>query len=57
MGQKAARLEKLAAIREKAWAILTAPECHSLMSRERALDTLGYLWEIEKEQAGALLAG
>ncbi len=56
MGQKAVRREKLAAIRERAWEIITAPEIHSLMSRERALDSLGYLWEIEKEQVGSLLA-
>lgn len=56
MGQKAVRREKLAAIREQAWEILTSPEIHSLMSRERALDSLGYLWEVEKEQVGSLLA-
>ena len=56
MGQKAARREKLAAIRERAWEILATPETHSLMSRERALDTLGYLWEVEKERLGSLLA-
>ena len=56
MGQKAARREKLAAIRERAWEILTTPEVQSLMSRERALDSLGYLWEVEKERLGSLLA-
>lgn len=55
MGQKAARREKLAAIRDRVWAIIAAPEAHSLMSRERALDSLGYLWEIEKDNGGALL--
>ena len=49
MGQKAARREKLVAIRDRAWAIIAAPESHSLMSRERALDSLGYLWEVEKD--------
>ena len=56
MGQKAARREKLAAIRERAWEILTTPEVQTLMSRERALDSLGYLWEVEKERLGSLLA-
>jgi hypothetical protein len=56
MGQKATRREKLAAIRERAWEILTTPEVQSLMSRERALDSLGYLWEVEKERLGSLLA-
>jgi len=55
MGQKAARREKLAAIRDRVWAIIAAPEAHSLMSRERALDSLGYLWEIEKDNGSALL--
>ncbi|KIL98328.1 hypothetical protein CCC_03611 [Paramagnetospirillum magnetotacticum MS-1] len=55
MGQKAARREKLAAIRDRVWAIIAAPEVHSLMSRERALDSLGYLWEIEKDGGSALL--
>ncbi|CUW39997.1 conserved protein of unknown function [Magnetospirillum sp. XM-1] len=55
MGQKAARREKLAAIRDRVWAIIAAPEAHSLMSRERALDSLGYLWEIEKDGGAALL--
>ena len=45
MGQKAARREKLAAIRERAWEVISTPETHTLMSRERALDSLGYLWE------------
>lgn len=49
MGQKAERREKLAAIRDRVWAIIVAPETHSLMSRERALDSLGYLWEMEKD--------
>ena len=56
MGQKAARREKLAAIRERAWEILTTPEIQTLMSRERALDSLGYLWEVEKDRLGSLLA-
>lgn len=56
MGQKAARREKLAAIRERAWEIIAAPETQTLMSRERALDSLGYLWEVEKERLGSLLA-
>lgn len=55
MGQKAARREKLAAIRDRVWAIIAAPEAHSLMTRERALDSLGYLWEIEKDSGSALL--
>jgi hypothetical protein len=55
MSQKAARREKLAAIRDRVWAIIAAPEAHSLMSRERALDSLGYLWEIEKDGGAALL--
>jgi hypothetical protein len=55
MGQKAARREKLAAIRDRVWAIIVAPEAHSLMTRERALDSLGYLWEVEKDSGGALL--
>lgn len=55
MGQKAARREKLAAIRDRVWAIIAAPEAHSLMSRERALDSLGYLWEVEKEDGSGLL--
>ncbi len=55
MGQKAARREKLAAMRDRVWAIIAAPEAHSLMSRERALDSLGYLWEIEKDNGSALL--
>jgi hypothetical protein len=56
MGQKALRREKLAAIRERAWEILAMPETNSLMSRERALDSLGYLWEVEKDRLGSLLA-
>ena len=56
MSQKALRREKLAAIRDRAWEILATPENHSLMSRERALDSLGYLWEIEKDRLGSLLA-
>ncbi len=55
MGQKAARREKLAAIRDRVWAIIAAPEAYSLMSRERALDSLGYLWEIEKGGGSTLL--
>lgn len=55
MGQKAARREKLAAIRDQVWAIIAAPEAHSLMLRERALDSLGYLWEVEKEDGSGLL--
>jgi hypothetical protein len=55
MGQKAARREKLAAIRDRVWAIIAAPEAHSLMSRERALDSLGYLWDVEKEDGSGLL--
>lgn len=56
MGQKASRREKLAAIRERAWEVLSTPETHTLMSRERALDSLGYLWEVEKDRVGSLLA-
>ncbi|MDO8606355.1 MAG: hypothetical protein Q7R40_07470 [Phaeospirillum sp.] len=56
MGQKAARREKLAAIRERALEILASPETQTLMSRERALDSLGYLWVVEKERLGPLLA-
>lgn len=56
MGQKALRREKLAAIRKMACEIITAPEHHSLMSRELALDSLGYLWEVEKDRVGPLLA-
>jgi hypothetical protein len=56
MGQKALRREKMAAIRERAWEILASPEAHSLMNRERALDSLGYLWEVEKDRIGSLLA-
>jgi hypothetical protein len=56
MGQKAVRREKLAAMRERAWEVISTPETHSLMNRERALDSLGYLWEVEKERVGSLLA-
>lgn len=56
MGQKASRREKLAVIRERACEIIAMPETHSLMSRERALDSLGYLWEVEKDRVGSLLA-
>ncbi|WP_172822762.1 hypothetical protein [Paramagnetospirillum marisnigri] len=56
MGQKAARREKLAAIRERALDVISTPETQTLMTRERALDSLGYLWEVEKERLGSLLA-
>lgn len=48
MGTKPIHRDKVAAARERVWAVLAAPEVHSLMARERALDVLGRLWEMER---------
>ncbi|SEH24974.1 hypothetical protein [Magnetospirillum fulvum] len=56
MGQKAIRRERLAVIRDRVWEVLSSPDSHSLMTRERALDSLAILWESERGRVGPLLA-
>jgi len=56
MGQKAIRRERLAAARDRVLEIISAPDSHSLMTRERALDSLAILWESERDRVGPLLA-
>jgi len=57
MSQKATgRSEQLVAIREMACDIIAAPEAHSLMTRERALDLIGYVWEVNRWRVGRLQA-
>jgi hypothetical protein len=56
MGQKAKRRDRFAAIRDRAWEIIASPDSHSLMTRERALDSLERVWESERNRLGPLLA-
>lgn len=48
MGSKSIHRDKIAAAQARVWAVLAAPEAHSLMARERALDALGRLWELDR---------
>jgi len=56
MGQKAIRRDRIAVIRDRVLDVISSPDSHSLMTRERALDSLVLLWESERDSFGPLLA-
>jgi hypothetical protein len=52
MGQKAIRRDRIAVIRDRVLDVISSPDSHSLMTRERALDSLALLWESERDSFG-----
>jgi hypothetical protein len=56
MSQKASSPKNLADLKKTACDLLRDTGVDALMSREKALDLIGHLWETQKEDIGPMLA-